>query len=125
MKTIEEKMEILKKAVDFTDSNNCLECLQSMPSDYSPDQIRRIEHILSLGENISAYGPSKKQINGIINAINEIGLTPREVDDFTEKNHLLGEYEGTSFSFGRIGGCISPERFLKCIKELLESKKGI
>ena len=120
MKTIEEKIEILKKAVNFTDGNNCLVCLQNMPSDYSPDQIRKIEHILRLGERIPAYGPSKKQINGIINAIKEVGLTPEEVDDCTRTNQ---EYTATEFSFGRIGDCISPEEFIECMRKILESKE--
>jgi len=67
--------------------------------------------------------PSKRQINGIINAIKEIGLTPEEVDEFTAAERISDHHtHGTRLAYGEIGGCVNSKRFLDCMRKMLESK---
>ena len=112
-----EKILIVRASVQFAidDGTSCMDCLRHKPADATYQTFTDIHY--------SSYGPSQNQINGIIGAIRQIGLTPKEVDLFMAERGAVEGGKGTKFTEGYIGGCISIADFLTHIEALLTLKK--
>lgn len=80
---------------------------------------KKTRELVAQGQRFSALGPSEEQIAGVVTAIKDLGLNPKDVDDAVER---LGVAEGkrrTHLAEGTVGPCISPTGFLSVIQTML------
>jgi len=110
-----EKMQVLRNSVQYAVDGGmgCMDCLKygnGYPALYG-----------SGWGFVSAYGPTKTQVQGVIEAILQVGLTPEEVDAYMKDKGAVEGGRGTDLSHGRIGGCVGPDEFLKHMRDLLSN----
>ena len=68
------------------------------------------------------FAPLPRQMAEIITAIEDLGLSVKEVDSFMKEKGAVEGGKGTQLAEGKIGGCINPKDFLKHIENLLLQK---
>lgn len=111
---VQEKLAVVRESIRFS-NGGCLDCLARNPETDIDDRDANL---------ISAYSPSDRQIQGVVRALHQVGLTAEEVDAFTATKKRIGSFDGTRLSKGNIGGCIDPKTFLRLIEDLLRKKEG-
>lgn len=107
--SIDEKLQVIRKAINYAEEGglNCLNCV-------------RDKHYPSL-----TYEGNEMHAIWIMWALDKCDIPLDAVDKITAEKGLV-EGEGTNLSQRtlmnrkpELGGCIPPEEFMACIKELL------